>query len=264
MARTPDRFPGEREDEGLFLDPDTVSPTVNGTVRYITGTGFQFRDEGVTKGLHLQNTDTGTSSNTFSVGNGSAGDKYLYFNNGDATLPSLLWDESEDAFSFSHPISVNGSRFWGTSATDPSSPTPTDGDMYYNTVLREMMQYDGGRSKWLSIASLTFNSGRNNNTLAGNFYRGINGITFGTNIGYPVPKGTLTGISWTRTDSDAATLEVVLDTTVIATLASGVAGPVYNWSVNADFDEGLLKFRNLSTGNTTTNVQITAIVKRRV
>jgi len=264
MARTPDRFPGEREDEGLILDPDTVSPTVNGTVRYITGTGFQFRDEGVTKGLHLQNTDTGTSSNTFSIGNGSAGDKYLYFNNGDPTLPSVLWDESEAAFVFSHPISVNGSRFWGTSATDPSSPTPTDGDLYFNTVLHEMMQYDGGRTKWLSIAQQTCHAGRDGLTLAGSYYRFMDGLPGGTNIGYPVPKGTLVGIAWTRVDSDAATLEVLVGGSVVATLASGVAGPVYNWSVNADFNEGLLQFRNLSTGNTTTDVQITALLKRRI
>lgn len=263
MPRTPDRFPGEREDEGLLLDESVSGPSTNGEVRYVTGSGWQFQDEGVVKGLHLQNTDTGTSSNTFTVGDGTAGDKYLYFNNGDPSLPYVLWDESADCITMPS-LSVNGSRFWGVSATDPVSPSPTDGDVYYNSVLRELMQYDGGRSKWLSVVSLSFVAGRNGFTAAGAYYRGINGLSMGTNIGYPVPKGTLVGISWSRTDSTAATLEVLVDGSVIATLASGVAGPVYNWSVNADFNEGLLQFRNLSTGTTTRDVQITAVVKRRI
>ena len=57
MVRTPDRFPGEREDEGLLLDPGAVVPTVNGELRYVTGVGFRFYEEGVEKGL----TGTGIS-----------------------------------------------------------------------------------------------------------------------------------------------------------------------------------------------------------
>jgi hypothetical protein len=58
VARTPDRFPGEREDEGLLLEPDTVAPIVNGELRYVTGVGFRFFEEGVEKGL----TGTGISA----------------------------------------------------------------------------------------------------------------------------------------------------------------------------------------------------------
>ena len=57
MVRTADRFPGEREDEGLLLDPGAVVPTVNGELRYVTGVGFRFYEEGVEKGL----TGTGIS-----------------------------------------------------------------------------------------------------------------------------------------------------------------------------------------------------------
>ena len=57
MVRTPDRFPGEREDEGLLLDPGAIVPTVNGELRYVTGVGFRFYEEGVEKGL----TGTGIS-----------------------------------------------------------------------------------------------------------------------------------------------------------------------------------------------------------
>lgn len=48
---TPDRFPGEREDEGLKLDVGSIAPTTNGEVRYVTGSGFRFYEEGVEVGL---------------------------------------------------------------------------------------------------------------------------------------------------------------------------------------------------------------------
>lgn len=51
MARTPDRFPGEREDEGVILEPGSVSPTVNGEIRYVTLKGFRFFEEGIERKL---------------------------------------------------------------------------------------------------------------------------------------------------------------------------------------------------------------------
>lgn len=52
MAATPDRRPGVLdEDEGIYLEPQAVIPTVNGEFRYVTGVGFQFCDEGVVTGL---------------------------------------------------------------------------------------------------------------------------------------------------------------------------------------------------------------------
>jgi len=58
MSATPDRAPGQREEEdGLLLVPGAVTPSNNGEIFYVTGTGFQFREEGVTKTL----TGTGIS-----------------------------------------------------------------------------------------------------------------------------------------------------------------------------------------------------------
>lgn len=52
MASTPDRGPGQGlEDEGLVLEPGPTAPTINGEMRYLSGIGFQFREEGVTKSL---------------------------------------------------------------------------------------------------------------------------------------------------------------------------------------------------------------------
>jgi len=106
--------------------------------------------------------------------------------------------------------------------------------------------------------------GRLNNTAPGSFYRGIDGLTFGPDIGYSVSKGTLVSLSLSKTDSGNSTLEVVIDNTQIATLVTNGAGRFIDTSINADFNPGLLKFRNLSSGTATSNVQITAVIKRRV
>ena len=51
MPRTPDRFPGVRRGEGVILDVNSTAPSENGEVRYLTGSGFRFYEEGVEKGL---------------------------------------------------------------------------------------------------------------------------------------------------------------------------------------------------------------------
>jgi hypothetical protein len=51
MAQTPDRFPGLRQDEGVKLDSAGVAPSANGEIRYVTGTGFRFFQEGSSIGF---------------------------------------------------------------------------------------------------------------------------------------------------------------------------------------------------------------------
>jgi hypothetical protein len=51
MPQTPDRFPGVREDEGIILESSATLPTVNGELRYVTGVGFRFYEEGVSTAL---------------------------------------------------------------------------------------------------------------------------------------------------------------------------------------------------------------------
>jgi len=159
---------------------------------------------------------------------------------------------------------IQGVRIYAVSATDPSSPTPVNGDLYYNSAIDEWMYYDGSRAKWLSVATYTYSGGAKDDTAAGSYYRAIGELAYGTNIGDSVPKGTVTGLAWSRTDADAATMEVVIDTTSVSTLASSAAGKTASWTKNDDFSEGLLKFRNQAGGNTTSNVIAVVLVKRRI
>ncbi len=43
MPRTPDRFPGEREEEEILLDPASSDPVTPGAIRSVSGE-FRFRD----------------------------------------------------------------------------------------------------------------------------------------------------------------------------------------------------------------------------
>jgi hypothetical protein len=50
MPRTPDRFPGEREEESLLFETtDPTAPVVNGELRYVQNTGFQYYEGGKLK-----------------------------------------------------------------------------------------------------------------------------------------------------------------------------------------------------------------------
>lgn len=51
MPRTPDFFPGDREEEGLLLLSGSEPPSKNGEMRYISGSGFQFFEEGTVRTL---------------------------------------------------------------------------------------------------------------------------------------------------------------------------------------------------------------------
>lgn len=148
-----------------------------------------------------------------------------------------------------------GLRNYGASATDPTTPTPSDGDMYYNTVLKMEMQYDGSRSKFLSKDSVQIGFGRFGNVGAGAFYRGIDRRAFTATIGRLAEfNGTVVSLAYTRADVDAATFEVTADGTAISTLASSaVSGK--DITLNDDFNANqILGARNQSGGNTTSNV----------
>jgi hypothetical protein len=140
----------------------------------------------------------------------------------------------------------------GTSA--PS--TPSAGDRYFNTTLAVWLVYDGTREKWLSEAAFDVHFG-GNDIAAGSYYAS-SGITMTATLGIPATKGTVVGVSWGRTDSDTAQVEVVETngsaTSVLGNVESTAAGVTTSSTVDWDFDKGMLSVRNKSGGNTTSNV----------
>ena len=127
----------------------------------------------------------------------------------------------------------------------------------------------GANPIWAATGGrLAFQAGRSGATAAGSFYRLINGMTMDsadnstTFRGIPVPAGTLILVEWTRTDSDSATLEVLNNGSVIATVASAAAGVASSGTISIAVAAGLISFRNLSSGAVTSNVQITAVLEQ--
>lgn len=150
-------------------------------------------------------------------------------------------------------------------ATDPVSPSPADGDRYYNTALNMQMFYDGSRSKWLSVETGEIEFGRAGNTAAASFYRGMDGIVMSSTTGrHAEYNGTVVSLAYTRSDSDAATFDVVANGTSVATLASSaVSGR--SLTLNGNFSQGdILAVRNQSGGNITSDVSGKVRVRWRV
>ena len=50
MPQTPDRRPGVLDEEGINLEPN-LAPNADGQIRYVSGQGFKFFEEGVLKSL---------------------------------------------------------------------------------------------------------------------------------------------------------------------------------------------------------------------
>jgi hypothetical protein len=153
-------------------------------------------------------------------------------------------------------VLINGTRHYPDSAADPAvGPAAADGDRYYNTTLDMDMRYDGTRAKWLSVASDTFEFGRNGNTAPGAYYQGPGNKTMSSTNGFPAfHDGTIVAFGYTRDDTDATSFEVTEGGTTRSTIASAALAGKSN-TLNDDFSEdGILAVRNISGGNTTTDV----------
>lgn len=158
---------------------------------------------------------------------------------------------------------IQGTFIHPPGTSDPSSPTPIDGDRYYNTSLQMWMTYDDSRDKWLSDAMAIFQFGRNGSTPSGGYYRGVNGLTLSATIGYVVPwNGTVIAAGYSRSDTDSADFELTDDGTTIATGAStAVSG--YSNSLDANFAQGSVLAARNGGPNATTDVQGWFLVKWR-
>lgn len=158
---------------------------------------------------------------------------------------------------------IGNQKFWGALSSNPSSGS--SGDMYYNTVIGMMMCYDSARSKWLSIESATFSFGRNGATQAGQYFRGVDGRILSSSIGfYALRNGTIVSITYTKSDSNSATIEVTSNGSQIATLSANLTAG-RDLSTNADFSFGnVIGVRNLAAGADTEDVQGWLRIKWRV
>ena len=154
----------------------------------------------------------------------------------------LTWSGTELAITGT--VDISGQRHYGVLAADPTLPAPAGGDIYYNTVLEMLMEYDATRSAWLSVETSELQFNRNGNTGSGAYYRAGNramSATLGRNAEW---DGTIVSLTYTRQDVDAAAFQVVASGSTIVTLAStSTSGETTN--ANGTFSAGdILAVRN--------------------
>jgi len=163
-------------------------------------------------------------------------------------------------------VLMDGVRYYGKSAGAPAAATGgfQDGDKYYDTGLDLEMRYDAGRAKWLSIEAAYFEFGRNGATASPQYYRGPDGRIMSAAIGFYMPhNGAIVGLGYTRSDSDAATFDVMESGVSRATLASAAVAGVSN-SLNANVSAGgILAVMNQTGGSVTSDVMAWVKVKWR-
>jgi len=168
-------------------------------------------------------------------------------------------------------VEIDGVTYYGNSA---GAPTATgsgfqEGDKYFDTNLEMEMRYDSTRAKFLSVEAMYLQFGRNGNTAADQYYRGIDGRIMGndgaTEIGYYMPhNGCIVGLGYTRSDSDAATFAVMESGVSRATLATAATSGVSN-ALDGDVTAGgILEVMNQAASNTTSDVMGWVKVRWRV
>lgn len=145
-------------------------------------------------------------------------------------------------------VQVNGPKHYASSATDPTVPTPAEGDRYYNTTLEMEMRYDGSRSKWLSVevTTLTFSDSGN---LPSGSYMDMGVLRTSSTRGFTAPfNGTVISLSYTRDDTTAASFAVTADGTTISTVATSATSGRDNTLNNNFSQDAILAVRNDGAG----------------
>ncbi len=158
-----------------------------------------------------------------------------------------------------------GLRNYGALATDPSSPSPADGDQYYNTNLKSQMSYDGSRSKFLSILRepMSWTDNGNNDNI---YLREGNIIS--TTSGWPMPfDGTIVQIIANGENNLSKGFELRSNSGgAFASILSFSlsSGSYVDKTLNIDIDEGVnLKCFATAVGAPVNDPRVTIFIKQR-
>jgi hypothetical protein len=157
-----------------------------------------------------------------------------------------------------------GAKIYDPAAADPAVPAPSNGDMYFNTVLEMWMTYDATRGKWLSFEGDTFQVGQNGVVPVGTYYKGVAGKTLSDTLGYTAPyNGTIVTATYSRSDSGATSFEVMASWVQIETVASAATSG-YDNTLDGNFTQGsILSVRNDAAGAQTRDAQVWVRMKWR-
>jgi len=255
----------------LYLSRFDVPPTTPGADRIVVYASSS------TDHLYIKIPDGSVFDLSLSGSSGSGADVLAKVSSNDTTAgylngklvagTNITFNERNDGANETLEISASlGGRYdYGTASIDPVSPSPTEGDKYYNTVLEMEMRYDGSRSKWLSIETSIFGFGKTANNAGGSYYRSLDGISFSATNGFPTfHSGTVLSLGYSRDDTDATVFQVTANGSEVAFLSSSAVSGESS-ALNGDFSPNVvLGVLNKSGGNTVTNGQGWVRVKWRI
>ena len=141
-------------------------------------------------------------------------------------------------------VQVNGPKHYASATTDPTIPTPADGDRYYNTTIDMEMRYDSTRAKWLSVEAVMLDVSDQGALTSGSYFQ-VGTLRMSATRGFPaLYNGTVVGLGYTRSDSDAASFAVTEGGTTISSVAStATTGKDITLNDNCSQD-GVLAVRN--------------------
>jgi hypothetical protein len=158
------------------------------------------------------------------------------------TLPAVdgnpgqqLQTNGAGAVSWENP-GGGGVYIYAPAASNPTSPIPNDGDIYFNTTFSSWQYYDSGRTKWLSITEFPFAWGHDYTD--GTYLRGGGLITPGTGTGILIPRdATIKRISARSLSGDATKQFDILVNGTVASSFALTANLYKNNAVSIDVSE---------------------------
>jgi len=146
-----------------------------------------------------------------------------------------------------------GSRNFGPREDNPTSPSPVNGDIYFNTIMGEWIFYDASRGEWLTIDSQILDFGRGQTLGSGNYYRSsADTISYSATSGHVAAwDGVIVGLGYTRDDADQADFGVTANGVTVAAVTS-TATNGSTMALDGDFSAGdIIGVRNDGPNATT-------------
>ena len=136
-------------------------------------------------------------------------------------------------------MTVAGATYWGARATDPPIGDSSDGDSYYNTVIKEQMVFLGApRNRWLSQVPIFIQCGTFANASGGTFLFAPVFSSMSLVKGIPVPRAALISVRINKSNSTAVDLGIFVAGSQVH-LASMTSATLDDTTVNADVNAGV-------------------------
>ena len=132
---------------------------------------------------------------------------------------------------------IGGAYDYGQSATNPASPTPTNGSRYFNTTVNRPAVYNSTLGKWVGMAPTPYPFGHSGSGLGTSTRLRCVGLASDADAAYEQPfDQVLIGYGYARSDSDSSEFEVMVNASTIKSTIATAATRGSSMALNVDID----------------------------